>query len=212
MSCKPQKPTQLVKLKPIAQALPHANFDRMLIHRKSPQIIQNEVSTQLDSLDFTPLVGALQNIKVELPDYILGIDLERTNSFDSLVNNLGSNEINVDTSCLEEMMIFVRALNALEDKIADSRDFKEANKYWQKNDLKSHKTNCLNILNKHESLKDLQAEFEALGDRVTNDLKNRVRRITEIQAFRLCILKQLATLACQSDETNTSPNSGETIE
>ncbi|MEO1127129.1 MAG: hypothetical protein AAFX95_24080 [Cyanobacteria bacterium J06639_16] len=205
MSCKPQKPTQLAKLKPIAQALPHANFDRMLIHRKSPQIIQNEVSTQLDSLDFTPLVAALQNIKVELPDSILASDLEPASSFNFLVSNFGSNEINVDTSCLEEMMTFVRALNALEDKIADSRDFKPANKYWQKNDLKSHKTNCLNIFDKHESLHTLQAKFEALGNGVTNDLKNRVIRITEIQAFRLRILKELATLACQSSGTDSSP-------
>ena len=204
MSCKPQKPTKLAKLKPIAQALPHANFDRMLIHRKSPQIIQNEVSTQLDSLDFTPLVDALKNIKVELPDYILESDLGRTNRFNLLVSDLGSNEINADASCFEEMMTFVRALNALEDNIADSRNFKPVSKYWQKNDLKSHKANCLSIFDEHESLENLQTEFEALGDKVTNDLKSRVIRITEIQAFRFRILKELATLACQSSETDSS--------
>ncbi|MEO0828338.1 MAG: hypothetical protein AAFY67_22305, partial [Cyanobacteria bacterium J06642_9] len=66
-------------------------------------------------------------------------------------------------------------------------------------------SNCLNIFDKHESLHTLQAKFEALGNGVTNDLKNRVIRITEIQAFRLRILKELATLACQSSGTDSSP-------
>ncbi|MEO1350264.1 MAG: hypothetical protein AAFW84_15920, partial [Cyanobacteria bacterium J06635_15] len=98
MSCKPQKPTQLAKLRPIAQALPHPNFDRMLIHRKFPQ----NVDVSVKDIDLDGIITAIDN---------LNIGFEETNKI---------NPENLNDNCVNDALVFVRALNTLEEKISDS--------------------------------------------------------------------------------------------
>lgn len=185
-------PRPLPRMNRIRTLSVNPNLDKMLLHQQSltaATIVASEIergnATITSAIDQSSI-----NVKKglsDLGDTLAGVQLLPDDS--------------LDDTCVEEALVFVQALNALEDKIADSQIFKTIGKtssYWRLEDLKTHEERCLSILAKHQLKSDYESELKAIGKYVDSALNERALRIAEIHNFRYQILNFLLSSECES--------------
>lgn len=185
-------PQPLPRMHRIRTLSGNPNLDKMLLHQQSLNAA-TLVASEIERGN-AKVTGAIHQGSVQLNDGL--IHLGKILTSDELVP-----DDKIDETCVEEALTFVRALNALEDKIADSHSFKPISKkgtYWDVEDLKTHKDRCLEILSNHQLQSDYEDEFMAIGKHVNAAHNERALRIADIHNFRYQILDFLLSSECES--------------